>query len=139
MSMSALGPGPNPRKAHPLAMRRTLLGHKCSWGLKGATQSRWQHSRTSRRIGKVLKRQRTRKRLSLLQLKYYAPDRAMLFSFYNHPQPLWIWADGKSISPKKMNLHVDVHGREKTSIKGGGDKVQRPEPGRPCQGESLLG
>ena len=41
-------------------------------------------------------------------IEYSAPDRAMLFSFYNHPQPLWVWADGTSISPGKSNLHVDV-------------------------------
>ena len=51
-------------------------------------------------------------------IKYSAPNRAMLFSFYKHPQPLWVWADGTSISPIKLNLHVDVHEREKVSIKG---------------------
>ena len=30
MPMSVLGPGPDPRKAHPLAMGRTLFDHKCS-------------------------------------------------------------------------------------------------------------
>ena len=40
--------------------------------------------------------------------EYFAPDRAMLFNFYNHPQPLWVWADGTSISPGKSTLHVDV-------------------------------
>ena len=41
-------------------------------------------------------------------IQYSAPDRAMLFSFYNHPQPLWVWADGTSISLRKSILHVDV-------------------------------
>ena len=41
-------------------------------------------------------------------IEYSAPDRAMLFSFYNPPQPLWVWADGTSISPGKSILHVDV-------------------------------
>ena len=41
-------------------------------------------------------------------IEYSAPDRAMLFNFYNHPQPLWVWADGTSISPGKSILHVDV-------------------------------
>ena len=41
-------------------------------------------------------------------IKYSALDRAMLFSFYNHPQPLWVWADKTNISPTKLNLHVDV-------------------------------
>ena len=50
-------------------------------------------------------------------IKYSTPDRAILFSFCNHPQPLWIWADRTSISPRKLNLHVDVGGRVKASIK----------------------
>ena len=41
----------------------------------------------------------------------------MLFSFYNHPQPLWVWADGTSISPGKLNLHMDVGGRVRANIK----------------------
>ena len=41
-------------------------------------------------------------------IQYSAPDRAILFSFYNHPQPLWVWADGTSISPGKLILHMDV-------------------------------
>ena len=46
-------------------------------------------------------------------IKYSTPDRVMLFGFYNHPQPLWVWADGTSISPGKLNLHVDVGERGK--------------------------
>ena len=80
-------------------------------------------------------------------LKYSAPNRAMLFSFYNHPQPLWVWADRTSISSRKLNLHVDVGGRVKDNIKrevsnlekGLGKKGQEPEPPRPCRGERLLG
>ena len=55
---------------------------------------------------------------TITAIKYSAPDRAMLFSFYNHPQPLWVWADKTSISPIKLNLHVDVRKRGKASIKG---------------------
>ena len=58
-------------------------------------------------------------------IKYSAPDRAMLFSFYNHPQPLWVWANKTSISPIKLNLHVDVRGRGKAGIKGGGSSPKR--------------
>ena len=54
---------------------------------------------------------------AITAIKYSAPDRAMLFSFYKHPQPLWVWADGTSISPGTLNLHVDVGGRVKVSIK----------------------
>ena len=57
---------------------------------------------------------------AITAIKYSAPDRAMLFSFYNHPQPLWVWADMISISPGKLNLHVDAGGRVKASIKGKG-------------------
>ena len=45
---------------------------------------------------------------AITAIEYSAPDRAMLFSFYNHLQPLWVWADGTSISPGKLILHVDV-------------------------------
>ena len=48
---------------------------------------------------------------AITAIKYSALDRAMLFSFYNHSQPLWVWADGTSISPGKLDLHVDVGGR----------------------------
>ena len=47
-------------------------------------------------------------KITITAIKYSAPDRAMLFSFYNHPQPFWVWADRTSISPGKSNLHVDV-------------------------------
>ena len=56
-------------------------------------------------------------RATITAIKYSTPDRAILFSFYNHPQPLWVWADRTSISPRKLNLHVDVGGRRKASIK----------------------
>ena len=54
---------------------------------------------------------------AITAIKYSVPDRAMLFSFYNHPQTLWVWADRTSISPRKLNLHVNVGGRVKASIK----------------------
>ena len=59
-------------------------------------------------------------------IKYLVPDRAMLFSFYNHPQLLWVWPDGTSISPKKLKLHMDVGGRVKVSIKR---EVSNPKRG----------
>ena len=55
---------------------------------------------------------------AITTIKYSAPDRAMLFSFYNHLQPLWIWADGTSISIGKLNLYVDVGKWVKANIKG---------------------
>ena len=103
---------------------------------------------------------------AITAIKYSAPDMTILFSFYNHPQPLWVWADKTCICPKKQNLHVDVWERGNASIKGGGnrqrkggkwspgplnpkvkriirttsssDEVQGPEPLRLCRGESLL-
>ena len=61
---------------------------------------------------------------AITAIKYSALDRAMLFSFYNHPQPLWVWADGTSISPGKLNLHVDVGRGVKVNTKG---EVSSPE------------
>ena len=73
-------------------------------------------------------------RATITTIKYSAPDRAMLFSFYSHSQPLWVWADRTSISPRKLSLHVDVRERIKASIKrrgkhpkeGAGKKGQEP-------------
>ena len=41
-------------------------------------------------------------KVTITAIKYSAPDRAILFSFYNHFQPLWVWADRTSINPKKL-------------------------------------
>ena len=75
---------------------------------------------------------------AITAIKYSAPDRAMLFSFYNHSQPLWVWADGTSISPRKLNLQVDVGGRVKASIKR---EVGNPKKGlgKKAKNQSLLG
>ena len=40
---------------------------------------------------------------ALTAIQYSAPDRAVFFSFYNHPQRLWVWADGTSISLGKFD------------------------------------
>ena len=55
---------------------------------------------------------------AITAIEYSAPDKTMLFSFYNHPQPLWVWADRTSISPGKSNLHVDVRWGVQANIKG---------------------
>ena len=39
----------------------------------------------------------------LTAIQYSAPDRAVFFGFYNHPQRLWVWADGTSISLGKVD------------------------------------
>ena len=57
-----------------------------------------------------------KEKAAITAIKYFALDRAILFSFYNHPQLLWVWADGTSISPGKLNLHVDVGGRDRKSV-----------------------
>ena len=83
---------------------------------------------------------------AITAIKYSTPDRAMLLSFYNHSQPLWVWVDGTSISPGNLNLHVDIGGGVKVNIKGEvsnlekgtGKKGQEPEPPRPCRRERLL-
>ena len=62
---------------------------------------------------------------AITAIKYSAPDRAMLFRLYSHPQPLWVWADKTSISPIKLNLHVDIRERGKASIKGGGSNPEK--------------
>ena len=75
---------------------------------------------------------------AITAIKYSAPDRAILFSFYNHLQPLWVWANGTSISPGKLNLHVDVGGRVKANIKR---EVSNPERGlgKKAKNQSLPG
>ena len=78
---------------------------------------------------------------TITTIKYSAPDRAILFSFYNHPQPFWVWVDGTSISPETLNLHVDVGRRVKAIIKRkekqfseGGNKLS-PRPWSSKKGE----
>ena len=75
---------------------------------------------------------------TITAIKYSAPDRAILFSFYNHPQLFWVWTDRTSISPRKLNLHVDVGGRIKASIKR---EVSNPERrlGKKAKNQSLSG
>ena len=69
---------------------------------------------------------------AITTIKYSAPDRAMFFSFYKHLQPLWVWADGTSISPGKLNIHVDIGGGVKANIKG---EVSNPERGTGKKGQ----
>ena len=73
---------------------------------------------------------------AITAIEYSTSDRAMLFSFYNHSQPLWIWADRTSISPRKLNLHVDVGGRVKASIKGEGSNLEK-RTGTKAKNQSL--
>ena len=67
---------------------------------------------------------------TITTVKCSALDRAILLSFYNHFQPLWVWAYRTSTSPRKLNLHVDVRGRVKASIKRGRKQSRRGGRGR---------
>ena len=49
------------------------------------------------------------------------PNKAMLFSLYNHSQRFWGGADGTSISTMNLNLHMDVGERKEASIKWGAE------------------
>ena len=40
---------------------------------------------------------------ALTAIQYSTPDRVVFFDFYNHPQRLWVWADGTSISLGKFD------------------------------------
>ena len=46
---------------------------------------------------------KNKEKAALTTIQYSAPNRAIPFSFYNHPQPLWVWADGISISLEKSD------------------------------------
>ena len=35
---------------------------------------------------------------ALTAIQYSEPDIAAFFGFYNHPQRLWVWADGTNIN-----------------------------------------
>ena len=79
-----------------------------------------------------------KRKVVITTIKYFPPNRVMFFNFYNHPQPLWIWADRTSISPRKLNLHVDVGERVKASIKGEGSSPEK-EAGTRAKNQSHLG
>ena len=64
-------------------------------------------------------------KVAITVIKYSAPDRAIFFNFYNHPQPLWVWTNRTSINPRKLNLHVDVGERVKAIIKGKGSNPKK--------------
>ena len=40
---------------------------------------------------------------ALTAIQCSALDRAVFFGFYNHPQRLWVWVDGTSISLGKVD------------------------------------
>ena len=77
-----------------------------------------------------------KRKAAITAIKYSASGRAMFFSFYNHPQLLWVWADETSISPGTLNLHVDVERGVKATIKG---KISSPGKrlGKKAKNQSL--
>ena len=84
---------------------------------------------------------------ALTAIQYSAPDRVILFNFYNHPQPLWVWVDGTSISLGKVD-HTRGHWirdigqykrKSKNPEKEAGKNGQKPELPNPPLGERLLG
>ena len=79
------------------------------------TSPNWKSTRTTKNKWKA----------TIIAIEYSAPYKAMLFSLYNHSQPLWVWADGTSISTMNLNLRVDIQERVEASIKGG-----RSNPGK---------
>ena len=91
----------------------------------GAVQGKARHLRIDgeRTLSSVATRDKGK--AAITAIKYSAPNRAMFFSFYNHPQLLWVWADRTSINPGKLNLHVDAGGRVKANIKGKGSNPER--------------
>ena len=115
------GPRPKPRKGNKSPNRletqpRVILSSaypRSPWkeGQKRYRNSLGKNLKISRSIDKGTLDSITTKdkgKAALTAIQYSAPVRAILFSFYNHPQPLWVWADGTSISSRKSNPHVDV-------------------------------
>ena len=92
---------------------RTIQSSACSRSHKKKGQ-KWYRNNLGKKNLKYLcqqkgvcwKLQRSGK-AALTAIQYSAPNRAILSSFYNHPQPLWVWADGTSISLGMSILHVD--------------------------------
>ena len=137
-------PTPWPWEGSSSAMRRTLLGHKCSRGQKGANQSWWRHSGSFRRTGKVLERQRTREKLPLLQQSTLHLTELCFSAFTTTPNHFGYGRMGWVSALKRWTYMWTFMGVEKASIKGGRsspkeEEVQQPEPPRPCLGDSLLG
>ena len=88
-----------------------------------------------------------KEKAALTTIQYSAPNRAIPFSFYNHPQPLWVWIDGISISLGKVNptrgrwiKDISQYKRKSKDPKeGAGKNGQKPEPPNSSLGERLLG
>ena len=64
-----------------------LLGHKCSQG-KGSKSVLVMTFRVISPNKKSTKTTKNKGKTAIIVIKYPAPDRIILFSFYNHPQLL---------------------------------------------------
>ena len=84
---------------------------------------------------------------ALTAIQYSAPDRAIPFTFYNHPQTLWVWVDGTSISlgnvdPTRGHWIKDTcqyKRKSKNPEERARKNSQKLEPPSPPPGERLLG
>ena len=84
----------SPRHVRGLTKRKGKNGIGATWKKsKNISVNREGYAGKCKRPGKA----------ALTAIQYSVPDRTILPSFYNHPQPLWIWADGTSISPEKVD------------------------------------
>ena len=109
------GPGPFTRGESKGPSRGGLwpkldnIKHKIALGYsRGQFSPRQTQSPTGKRgkndIGLSLKENlKYPGKAALTAIQYSAPDRAVFFGFYNHPQRLWVWADGTSISLGKVD------------------------------------
>ena len=81
----------------------------------GTSQNTW-------RKGQTQYRGSTREKAANTVVWSPASDRPilqiMLFNFFNHPQPLYVWIDRTGLYFKKWNLHMDTEREVNTSIKG---------------------
>ena len=100
------GYGPSPRG---LWSKPNNVKHKIALRYRrGSLSSRQTQSPTRERgkngIGLNLKENlKYPGKAALTTIQYSAPDRAIFFGFYNHPQRLWVWADGTSIRLRKFD------------------------------------
>ena len=155
----AYGPGPFTRREFKGPNRRGLwpkpnnVKHRMALRYRRGPLSPRQTQKSHRREGQ--KRYRTKferkskisGKAALTVTQCSAPDRAAFFDFYNHPQRLWVWADGTSISLGKFDptrgrrtANIGQYKREsKWPRKGAGKNGQKPEPPSPPLGERLQG
>ena len=113
---------PKPRRA----MAQTLqYGAQNSFGIQPRTVQSSADPKAHQRKGQSRyktklerKSKNIRGKAALIAIQCSAPDRAVSFNCYNHSQPLYVWADGTNICPRKSNLHMGAREWLHVSIKG---------------------